>query len=510
MRRQLLGACFYALCACDDAGPAVGPTVTLMPATPRVTAAEVPTLAPQPGVRAFPGAEGFGAAATGGRGGRVIYVTTLAARGPGSLVEALEASGPRYVLFKVSGLIDASPFIGHGDLTVAAQTSPGGVIVRGLATGESPGCDSDCGAGVRGVDNVIIRHLRSRPGDPAGNGHIDGDGLRLRHARNVMIDHLSVGNAVDEAIEISYANHITVQDTILAETIGDHAVRGGMLMNYSNPAAGYELDAITVLRSAWVRIQGRYPEMARESDAALNATMHVELANNLLWDQRYYIETGHNAGTPARAIGPVFFQMNWVGNLGVVRPTYRFGMLFFSNPTGMSTVYFRDNHLTSRPDRVDWELVYCCNDFLDAPTPRRPAWARDARHDFPPIAYIAADDVRRYVLAHAGAFPRDPMDRRLMGYVADGVAVGDGLGVNPAGDIHRFDFTAASAPAAPVDTDADGMPDAWETANGLDPATDDHNGLAVGQSRGGVYAGYPNLEVYLDELAEQRLTARAP
>ena len=494
----LFSACGGAPAASSD------PPATLASAIPRETVRQVPTLTPAAGIHAFPGAEGFGADATGGRGGRVLYVTTLAPSGPGSLQEALSAEGPRYILFKVSGLIDASPFIAQGNVTIAGQTSPGGIIVRGLSTGETPYCDTHCGAGVRGVDNVIIRHLRTRPGEPGDNGLIDGDALRIRHSRQVMIDHVSTGNAVDEAIEISYSNHVTVQDSILGETIGEHIQYGGMLVNYSNPAAGYSLDALTVVRTAWVRVHGRYPEISRESDAALGETLRVELANNLLWDQRFFITTGHRAGTNVRTIGDAFYQLNWVGNVGITRPTYSYGMIWFPNPTGRSTVFFDDNHLSAWSDRSDWQLNYCCDDFPEATPPARPSWARSARHDFPAISYLPSAQVRRYVAAHAGAFPRDPMDRRLMGYVADGIAPGGPRDANLADDAHRFDWS--SPPSAPVDSDNDGMPDLWEMAHGLNPHEDDHREVWVGNPVSGGLIGYPNLEVYLHELAEQRMT----
>jgi hypothetical protein len=71
---------------------------------------------------AFPGAEGFGAIATGGRGGQVIVVTTTAASGPGSLQDALDQSGARYVVFAVSGVIDTQIHLSHGDVTIASET----------------------------------------------------------------------------------------------------------------------------------------------------------------------------------------------------------------------------------------------------------------------------------------------------------------------------------------------------------------------------------------------------
>ncbi|MFO0602204.1 MAG: hypothetical protein U0324_03470 [Polyangiales bacterium] len=478
---------------------------TVAPAIGQLSVRQVPVVAGPAGVRAFPGAVGFGAVATGGRGGRVIYVTTLAPSGPGSLAEALAATGPRYVLFKVSGLINASVRVASGDVTVAGQTSPGGVIVRGIRTDESNWCDSRCGAGVRGVDNVILRHLRARPAPfAAADTLVEADGVRIRNSRRVVVDHVSAENAVDEAFEISYSNNVTVQDSIVAETVGGHAQYGGMLVNYSNPAGGYQLDALTVVRTAWVRIRGRYPELTREGDAAGSA-MRVELSNNLLWGEEFYVATANTNGVDAWSGQPVSFLLNWVGNVGYAKPSYPYGMLWLENATGLSRVFFSDDHLSTQPARADWQLNYCCSDFAQAPAPTRPAWAIAARHDFPAPTYLASASVRPYLVAHAGAFPRDPMDRRLMGYVAAGVVPSSAPDVNPANDARLTDWGAGSPPAAPADADADGMPDAWERAHGTNPAAQDHNGTSVGPTVAGM-TGYTNLEVYLAELAQQRLS----
>ena len=104
-------------------------------------------------IPSFPGAEGFGAETVGGRGGQVIYVTNLDPSGPGSLTEALATPGPRYILFKVSGLINAAAEVIYGDFTLAAHTSPGGVTVRGFVIDEMY---DTIGTG----DNMIIRHLK--------------------------------------------------------------------------------------------------------------------------------------------------------------------------------------------------------------------------------------------------------------------------------------------------------------------------------------------------------------
>ncbi|MDB4932957.1 MAG: hypothetical protein JWM10_5441 [Myxococcaceae bacterium] len=482
-----------------DSGAVATPTPTPVAPVDAGTSAggATSTTTPSSGLRAFPGAEGFGASATGGRGGRVIYVTNLNTSGAGSFQDALQQTGPRYILFKVSGLINSSAWLQSGDVTIAGQTSPAGITVRGFHTTEVNYCDQQCGANARGLSNFVVRHLRTRP----ANGDFP-DALRLRYARNGVIDHLSMGNAEDEEVEISYTNNVTIQDSILAETIGDHAQYGGMLINYTNPAAGYALDNLTIVRNVWNRVLGRMPEFSRESGAAAaNTTMHVELTNNLLWDQRYFIDVNPTNISGANDGSPVAFQMNWVGNSSFSSTANRFGSIWMQPSTG-TTAFFNDNRSNLWTNRQDWDLNYCCNDYSGG-AGTRPSWARAARHDFPAVAVMPASGVRAYAVANAGAFPRDPMDRRLMANVSAGTFDSRAINTNPANDALLVNF-AGAAPAAPADADSDGMPDAWETAHGLNPNAQDHNGTNVSVSMTGV-AGYTNLECYLNELAVLRV-----
>lgn len=479
-----------------DAGPVIVPDVPVV---------DVNFVA-VPGLKSFPGAEGFGAEATGGRGGRVIYVTNLSFSGPGSLNDALAQTGKRYILFRVSGLINGSAYIRKGDVTIAGQTSPGGIILRGIYTGEENYCGNTCPANTRGQDNVIVRYLRSRPSE-GDAGNAEQDALRVRFARNIILDHLSIGNAIDEAVEISSSNRVTIMNTLLAETIGSHAERGGMLMNYSNPAAGYALDQITIIRSVWNRLMGRYPEMSRESPAAANSTLRIELSNNLIWDQQFYIDAAPTNGLTPFEGSPVFYQLNWAGNLGYARRTYRYAMINFPTPSmSRSSAWFHDDHLNLYPDRSDYQLQYCCSDFaMTRPPATMPTWGRAERHDFPDVTYIPSEELRQHLVENVGCFPRDPMDRRLMGPVSQGTILETTLNVNPARDAWRFDWT--TAPTPPRDTDLDGMPDEWERAHGLNPNAQDHNGQWLSRELMGT-EGYTNLECYLEELARTRRTER--
>lgn len=159
-------------------------------------------------VPAFPGAEGFGAKASGGRGGRVIAVTNLDDSGPGSLREAIDARGPRIVVFRVSGTIPlkSSLRLRNGDITIAGQTAPGDGI-----------CLKDYSLDLSGANNVIIRYLRVRPGDSSGKGL---DALGGRSGENIIIDHCTMSWSIDETVSIyGGARNVTVQWCLMSESL---------------------------------------------------------------------------------------------------------------------------------------------------------------------------------------------------------------------------------------------------------------------------------------------------
>lgn len=470
---------------------------------------------PAPALAAFPGAEGWGAAATGGRGGQVLYVTTLAPDPAGALSGSLQWAcnqpGPRYILFKVSGLIDGDIQLTRPDVTIAGHTSPGGIIVRQFHTTEDPYCDGnpDClnNPATRRASNWILRHLRMRP---AGGGQ--DDALRILSTHTAIVDHCSMANAIDECVQLSASRDITIQDSLLAETLGEHANLGGMLVNYSVPAAGLALDRLSILRNGWIRLLGRLPELSRESPAAAGSLLNLELSNNLLWDPGFYIDV--NPTTISGGEGsPVYFALNWVGNFAFLRGGHPYGMMSFpvNTPVGETATFFSDNRMSLYSGRGDYQLLYCCNDYPDTvanpgslpyPNPAQPPpFARTLRHAFPPLGYLPSATVREQVRTGSGAFPRDPMDRRLLGPLASGIVDPAPRDQNPYADALLFDWT--TAPAAPADTDADGMPDAWEVANGLNPAVADHAGKQLSLPKLGV-TGYDNLEVYLHELHRVR------
>ena len=166
---------------------------------------------------AFPGAEGFGAHTPGGRGGRIIEVTNLSSDGPGSLREACAAKGPRIVVFRVGGIIEGSVSVREPFITIAGQTAPGdGICIRN-------------GVFHVGTHDVIVRHLRVRPGDhPFGPCASDRDCISVSgpgdRVHDVIIDHCSVSWGIDENMGTwGRPRNVTFQWCITSESLLDMA-----------------------------------------------------------------------------------------------------------------------------------------------------------------------------------------------------------------------------------------------------------------------------------------------
>ena len=168
-------------------------------------------------MQAFPGAEGFGRHSLGGRGGKVYFVTTLADYNPkakketpieGSLRHALSASGPRTIVFRTSGVIElVAPLkITEPRVTIAGQTAPGDGI-----------CLTNYGTQIE-ADDVVVRHVRFRPGDSVGK---EMDALAVYQCRNVILDHCSASWSVDETLSVTGegCGNVTVQWCFITESL---------------------------------------------------------------------------------------------------------------------------------------------------------------------------------------------------------------------------------------------------------------------------------------------------
>jgi hypothetical protein len=452
------------------------------PTAPGPTAAVMPA-----GTPAFPGAEGFGAGARGGRGGAVCAVTTLAREGPGSLQACLDAKGPRTVVFRVSGVVEGPVEIRHGQLTIAGQTSPGGVIVKGGIVCDNVYDPNDC-------NDVIVRHLRLRGGAP--------DSLRIGGAHDVIVDHCSLANAEDENLEITRARNVTVQHSIVAEPLGEHYKWGGVLVNYSKDAM--PLDGITLHHNLWNGVSGRLPELSCEENTdgpgKSNCSGHVlqvEITNNVYWDVFdpiwYNRCTGTNDGNGcAQSSRDFFLHLNLIGNVMVRRGQTDPDLPLIEpevwGPAG-NAVYASGNRLLRG----------------QAASEVKPVRSAAARHAFPAVTATPAERLIPTVAASVGAAPRDAMDARLCGYLSQPVDARPPAWVGERGVGVADAFRSAAAPPAPPDADGDGMPDAWEAAHGLDPRKADHDDTAFASRSDhrvrGCTKGYTALECYLNELA---------
>ncbi|MEY4934956.1 MAG: hypothetical protein RIS64_1315 [Bacteroidota bacterium] len=465
-------------------------------------------------IPAFPSAEGFGATTiTGGRGGQVIFVTNLNCSGAGSLNEALKMPGFKYILFKVSGVIDCAAEVVEGDCYIAGQTSPGGIVVRNLIFDSWYHPE-------RRPNNVIVRHLSCRPSEntvrPA-TGWLDGDALRLDGAKNVILDHCNFTHATDENVQISRSSNIIIQNSLLAETMGEHFEHGGMLLNYS--VEGKRQDSISIHHNMWNRIGGRMPEISGERSAerpndkdCMNKPLNIELSYNLFWDMPTHVwfNSGIDPAEPERA--DYGLNANMIGNYAVGRASYNGGM--FHNhflDVFKNNLYVNNNRMERFLQYADYQLFTCCNDFAEEGNhPNKQtgtALILKEPHPFPTITPTTTDSLKWYMMNQVGTFNRfsedrrDPLTRRLLSFVSAGKPDGNLVdGTDYYKDVFKFDYI--TPPLPPLDSDGDGMPDEWEIKYGLDHMTPDHNGMILSIRLTG-YGTYSNLECYLNQLADE-------
>lgn len=213
-----------ALLSCKEKEP--DPVIPPDPPVPADRYAEfkIPAAEEDGVARAFPGAEGGGMYTTGGRGGDVYHVTTLADSGPGSLrygleqLKDLEKAGrrkPRTIVFDVAGLIELKSdlCIYQGDLTIAGQTAPGeGICIKNYPLKFK---DPDKSS-YQDPHNVVIRYIRCRMGDEAGTAD---DAMTGRRSSDIIIDHCSLSWSTDECASFYDNERFTMQWCILSESL---------------------------------------------------------------------------------------------------------------------------------------------------------------------------------------------------------------------------------------------------------------------------------------------------
>jgi hypothetical protein len=411
---------------------------------------------------AFPGAEGFGSTTPGGRGGKVLPVTNLDDSGPGSLREACMAEGPRIVVFRVSGLISlAQPItVKNPYLTLAGQSAPGdGICLRN-------------GPFEVATHDVVVRFLRSRLGDVAGKAE---DCLDLAHGSSrVILDHCSASWSLDECLSLAgNVSDVTVQWCLIAEGLdrskhpkGAHGY--GSLARANGP--------VSLHHNLWAHHRARSPRFGDNYDKPPYPAF--DFRNNVVYD----------FGSICSGVTQGKFPVNYVANYLRPGPSSQARTPITIGTPSELVFFVQDN-------------VFEGNDALTADNTRffsrveaegrRQVRLVDRPFAAPPVRTLPAKEALEAVLATVGASRpvRDAADARIV----DEVRQGKGAIIDSQAQVGGWPQYRQTPP--PQDSDNDGMPDAWETAHGLDPQAPSDGA----QDRDG--DGYTNIEEYLNERA---------
>lgn len=443
-------------------------------------------LAQQP---AFPGAEGFGKYATGGRGGKVIAVTNLNDSGEGSFRWALEQfpGEALTVIFRVSGIIELQSKIQikRSNLTIAGQTAPGDGICLKNQSLILNGASSKGNHG-----NIIIRYIRSRPGGTLKTGLY---GFDMENCHDVIVDHCSFSWANEECAAMYDTKNVTVQWCIVSEGLYEaghmkgHRSYGGV---WGGQYASYHHNLLAHLNSRAVRFSG-----ARAHDTfAL-----IDYRNNIIY----------NWGNANAAYGGEVNIAGGVSQVNIVNNYYKPGPatspeLKFINASYQKEVskgtgqWFVDGNIMEG----DKALTKKNRNGIDLKAQGYPSEAISDKA-FPvsiALPVETAKEAYEKVLKYAGAiFPkRDATDVRVVNETRIGTATGKGAFGKPGiidNPLAVGGWAEYRSTPAPVDTDHDGMPDAWETKKGLNPNdANDRNKVDA--------SGYTMLEIYLNELVQ--------
>jgi pectate lyase len=439
-------------------------------------------------IPAFPGAWGGGMFTSGGRGGRAIAVTNLDDSGPGSLRAAIEAEGPRTVIFRVAGIIrlKSNLDINAPDITIAGQSAPGDGI-----------CIANHSLNIN-TRNVILRHLRVRRGDPIGGQGADNIGGNPE--RDIIVDHCSVSWGRDEGISlyrymkpqpgggaIKYAvKNLTIQWVVSSEALGPSHAFGGT-WGGEDSTFHHNLFACNTGRNPSIGMSGRFDYRNnviynwghRTMDGG-DETSEINVINN------YYKAgpaTDKDKVAMIARIGPGVRKMYSPGS------EWAAGDWYPATPARPGKWYVAGNMVEGQPEVTadNWKGL-SANASLE----------QLARVNTPftgwPVRQQTAREAYESVLAKAGAtLPRrDPVDARVIEMVRTNQTGPRGGVVHHPDEVGGYPNYSFDPAEVPADTDGDGMPDAWESTHGLNPADASDGALDADGD------GYTNLEEFLN------------
>ena len=455
------------------------------------------------GILAFPTAEGYGRFAKGGRGGRVIEVTNLEdydpTKGeaviPGSYRAAIEAVGPRTVVFRVSGLIrlKRSAAVHNPFCTVAGQTAPGEGI-----------CLANYSAGAFGTHDVIIRFMRFRIGDFARKAM---DGAGLGSCDNCIMDHCSISWSSDEGTSSRGAHNITFQRNIVAEALQHsyhYDARDRSKFETHAFASSISGDIGSFHHNLLAHCTDRNWSLAGGLDKSRHYAGRIDVRNNVVYN---WIARTTDGGVLA---------MNYVNNYYKPYPKNPFVKWLLKldeiHPEWGTEKYFMDGNVLEGfvGETDNW------SSFQNGPMVEKEVRADQPIFE-PFVKTHTAREAFANVLADVGAtYPKqDAIDRRIIEETRTGTIHYTGTkgptypgrgGPNYAGIIDEptdnkdalgspnFPWPEYKSAPASADTDHDGIPDDWEIAHGLDPNDPADGNLDLNGD------GYTNLEKYLNSL----------
>lgn len=466
---------------------------------------------------AFPGAEGFGRYVTGGRGGKVYHVTTLEDNNSvGSFRYAINQTGKRIIVFDVSGTIQLKSTLQlkKPNVTIAGQTAPGdGICIAGYPFQIS-------------TNNVIIRYMRFRVG--SSNVTVSGadgwDGLGSLDQKNIIVDHCSVSWSIDECCSFSGCSDITLQWTLVSQSLvnaghnkGTHGYGG----NWGGSGASYHHNLLAHHGSRTPRLGPRPTTQTDERMDMRNNVIYNFGGNGCYGGEGMSVNIVNNYYKPGPG-SPTGDKGKRIAGIGIRTKEYCTTYPAYAPMMHVWGKYFVEGNVNSQyGDVTEDNWTYGMYNQIDAggndgtyTAVTKDTIKLDAPIENIPVTMHTAQNAYDKVLKYVGAsIKRDALDEIMISDTRDGKAsftgTGNGSGfINTENDVKYADGTTGlptlTGTAAPTDTDQDGMPDAWETANGLNPNSSSDAALYSLDSKG----YYTNIEVYINSLVEEMVKSQ--
>lgn len=464
---------------------------------------------------AFPGAEGFGRYVTGGRGGAVYRVTNLNDSGEGSLRWALGKPGPRTIVFGVSGTIHLESALNiPGNTTIAGQSAPGDGI-----------CVADYPVAIKG-NNVIVRYMRFRLGNKyvKKDGADGWDGFGGFDQQDWMIDHCSVSWSIDECLSVLGNKNTTVQWCLVAQSLvnsghtkGAHGYGG----NWGGSGASFHHNLLAHHGSRTPRLGPRPTTQLDERMDMRNNVIYNFGGNGCYGGEAMTVNIVNNYYKPGPG-SPTGNKGKRIAGIGIRTDEYVKTYPAYAPAHHIWGKFFVEGNVNSKYSDVtsdNWTYGIYNNIDASGCDGTYTAKTKDTIKLAEPMPFIVttthtAAQAYDKVLQYAGAsLHRDSFDELMVSDTRNGAATYTGSGLSKGMVNSQDDNRPTNAPTdwsawptlstngSITDTDGDGMPDSWETANGLNP-NDASDGNKVGDD------GYTMLEVYLNSLVENITTGQ--